>query len=231
MKNQLFIVCGLLCAAMAQAQEVERTAGGAKNYIRMQDATQEIRFYSDDIVRVIKYPARQMPEKKSYPVVMTPEKVNITYTEQGDGLSMKTANLEVVMDKNSGKVTFKDKDGNLLVQEKEFGTNFVPCKDGPHDSYRVSQRFMLQPDETIYGLGQQQTGKLNQRGQELMLRNENTRVCIPYITSEKGYGLYWDNPSPTVFSDTPQETSFNSEAGLMSDYYLIYLKSATALIR
>ena len=222
MKNQLFIVCGLLLAAMAQAQEVERTAGGAKNYIRMQDATQEIRFYSDDIVRVIKYPSTRMPEKKSYPVVMTPEKVDITYTDQGGGLSMKTANLEVVMDKNSGKVTFKDKDGNLLVQEKEFGTNFVPCKDGPHDSYRVSQRFMLQPDETIYGLGQQQTGKLNQRGQELMLRNENTRVCIPYITSEKGYGLYWDNPSPTVFSDTPQETSFNSEAGLMSDYYLIY---------
>ena len=97
------------------------------------------------------------------------------------------------------------------------------------DSYRVSQRFMLQPDETIYGLGQQQTGKLNQRGQELMLRNENTRVCIPYITSEKGYGLYWDNPSPTVFSDTPQETSFNSEAGLMSDYYLIYKETRLRL--
>lgn len=108
------------------------------------------------------------------------------------------------------------------MQEKEFGTNFIPCKDGPYDSYRVSQRFMMSPDETLYGLGQQQTGKLNQRDQELTLRNENTRVCIPYITSEKGYGIYWDNPSPTVFSDTPQETSFNSEVGYMSDYYFIY---------
>ena len=218
----MFILCGLTCAASLFAQEVQRTSNGATNFIHTQDVTEEVRFYAPDIVRIIKYPSRTLPEKKSYPVVKVPETVNISYSEQGDRLSMKTDYMEVVMDKKSGKISFKDAQGNLLVQEKEFGTNFIPRKDGPHDSYLVSQRFMLQPDETIYGLGQQQTGKLNQRGQELMLRNENTRVCIPYITSEKGYGIYWDNPSPTVFSDTPQETSFNSEAGLMSDYYFMY---------
>ena len=218
----MFILCGLTCAASLFAQDVQRTSNGATNFIHTQDVTDEVRFYAPDIVRIIKYPSRTLPEKKSYPVVKVPETVNISYSEQGDRLSMKTDYMEVVMDKKSGKISFKDAQGNLLVQEKEFGTNFIPRKDGPHDSYLVSQRFMLQPDETIYGLGQQQTGKLNQRGQELMLRNENTRVCIPYITSEKGYGIYWDNPSPTVFSDTPQETSFNSEAGLMSDYYFMY---------
>lgn len=218
----MFILCGLTCAASLFAQEVKRTSSGATNFIHTQDVTEEVRFYAPDIVRVIKYPSRTLPEKKSYPVVKVPETVNISYSEQDDRLSMKTDYMEVIMDKKSGKISFKDAQGNLLVQEKEFGTNFIPRKDGPHDSYLVSQRFMLQPDETIYGLGQQQTGKLNQRGQELMLRNENTRVCIPYITSEKGYGIYWDNPSPTIFSDTPQETSFNSEAGLMSDYYFMY---------
>lgn len=218
----MFILCGLTCAASLFAQEVKRTSNGATNFIHTQDVTEEVRFYAPDIVRIIKYPSRTLPEKKSYPVVKVPETVNISYSEQDDRLSMKTDYMEVVMDKKSGKISFKDAQGNLLVQEKEFGTNFIPRKDGPHDSYLVSQRFMLQPDETIYGLGQQQTGKLNQRGQELMLRNENTRVCIPYITSEKGYGIYWDNPSPTIFSDTPQETSFNSEAGLMSDYYFMY---------
>lgn len=218
----MFILCGLTCAASLFAQEVKRTSSGATNFIHTQDVTEEVRFYAPDIVRIIKYPSRTLPEKKSYPVVKVPETVNISYSEQDDRLSMKTDYMEVIMDKKSGKISFKDAQGNLLVQEKEFGTNFIPRKDGPHDSYLVSQRFMLQPDETIYGLGQQQTGKLNQRGQELMLRNENTRVCIPYITSEKGYGIYWDNPSPTIFSDTPQETSFNSEAGLMSDYYFMY---------
>ncbi len=222
MRKNMLILCGLACVASLFAQEVKRTSSGATIFIRTQDVTEEVRFYAPDIVRVIKYPSRTLPEKKSYPVVKVPETVNISYSEQDDRLSMKTDFMDVVMDKKSGKISFKDTQGNLLVQEKEFGTNFIPRKDGPHDSYLVSQRFMLQPDETIYGLGQQQTGKLNQRGQELMLRNENTRVCIPYITSEKGYGIYWDNPSPTVFSDTPQETSFNSEAGLMCDYYFMY---------
>ncbi len=222
MKKSIFVLCGLTCAASLTAQEVERTASGAVNYVRTQDLTEEVRFYAPDIVRIVKYPSRTLPEKKSYPVVKAPETVEIGYSEQGNLLSMATARMEVVMDKLSGKITFKDTQGNLLVQEKEFGANFVPRKDGPHDSYRVCQRFMLQPDEAVFGLGQQQTGKMDQRGQELMLRNENTRVCIPYIASEKGYGIYWDNPSPTLFSDTPQETSFDSEAGLMSDYYFMY---------
>ena len=222
MKKTLIALLSWAFATGLTAQNAERINGGAKCYIETQNMTEEVRFYSNDIVRIIKYPNHQMPDKKSYPVIKTPEAVDIAYTEQGDNLSMKTANMEVVMNKTTGKITFNDLQGRLLVQEKEYGTDLIPCKDGPHDSYRVSQRFMLQPDEIIYGLGQQQTGKLNQRNQELMLRNENTRVCIPYITSEKGYGLYWDNPSPTVFSDTPQETSFNSETGQMSDYYFIY---------
>ncbi len=222
MKKTAFIFCGLALATLLPAQEVERTAHGVKNFISAQDVTEEVCFYSPDIVRVIRYPSRVRPAKKSYSVVKAPGEAGIAYAEHNGQLSMKTRSMEVVMDKNTGKLTFRDAGGRLLVSEKEYGTNFIPCKDGPSDSYRVSQRFMLEPGETIYGLGQQQTGKMNQRDQELMLRNENMHVCIPYITSEKGYGIYWDNPSPTLFSDTPQETSFNSEAGLMGDYYFLY---------
>ena len=34
-------------------------------------------------------------------------------------------------------------------------------------SYNVRQAFLLDKDEVIYGLGQQQTGKVNQRNQKL----------------------------------------------------------------
>ncbi|MCQ5178386.1 hypothetical protein NE693_17460, partial [Faecalibacterium prausnitzii] len=72
-------------------------------------------------------------------------------------------------------------------------------------------------DEVIYGLGQQQTGKVNQRNQKLFLRNKNMSICIPFIHSVKGYGLYWDNYSPTTFTDNPQEMSFDSEVGDCAD--------------
>ena len=222
MRKIILTLVVMACISIVHAQEIKRTSEGITNFIQTQGLTEEVRFYSSDIVRVVKYPSRECPTKKNYAVVKTPEQINIVYAENDKEISMKTENMEVIMVKESGKLTFKDNKGNLLVQEKEYGTNFIPRKDGKSDSYRVSQRFMMEPNEFIYGLGQQQTGKMNQRNQELMLRNENTRVCIPYITSEKGYGIYWDNPAPTIFSDTPQETSFNSEVGLMSDYYFMY---------
>lgn len=218
----LLTVFCCICGWAINAQETTRTAQGLKNIIQEQGLSQEVIFYSPDIVRVIAYPGQSRPEKKSYPVVLSPEEVKLDYTDNGNILSMKTSCMEVRVNKQTGKIAYYDLNGNLLLQEKEFGINFIPRQDGPNKSYRVSQRFLLDTDEIIYGLGQQQDGRMNQRGQELYLFNENTKVSIPYITSEKGYGLYWDNPSPTTFSDTPMETSFNSETGLMSDYYFIY---------
>lgn len=82
----------------------------------------------------------------------------------------------------------------------------------------------------FFGLGQQQSGLFNQRNLRLELRNVNMNICIPFVHSEKGYGLYWDNQSPTCFTDNPQEMSFDSEVGLCADYYLIYGGNAEEVI-
>lgn len=63
---------------------------------------------------------------------------------------------------------------------------------------------------------------MNHRNQQIHLSNGNTNICIPYFTSEKGYGVYWDNPGISDFSDTPYATSFSSQVGLCSDYYFLY---------
>ena len=66
MRKTLLTFYGLACMACLHAQEVTRTAEGAKNFIRTQDVTEEIRFYSDDIVRVIKVPRTpKCPTKKA----------------------------------------------------------------------------------------------------------------------------------------------------------------------
>lgn len=86
----------------------------------------------------------------------------------------------------------------------------------------ISQSFILDEDEVIYGLGQHQNGKMNQRGQRLVLEQNNMEIAIPYFTSVKGYGVYWDTYSITTFDDTPMGTSFKSEAGEAIDYYFLY---------
>ena len=90
-------------------------------------------------------------------------------------------------------------------------------------THEVSQGFLLDQDEAIYGLGQQQDGFMNQRNQRLVLDQNNMLVAIPYFASTKGYGLFWDNYSRTVFLDTPSSgTTFTSDAGDCVDYYFLY---------
>lgn len=98
--------------------------------------------------------------------------------------------------------------------------------------YRIEQDFRLADDEAIYGLGQLRDVYMNQRGrQNIVLWNHNTYIAIPYFTSEKGYGLYWDNAGKTYFNDIvasknngnqPSCTSFTSEVGTCADYYFMY---------
>ncbi len=213
----------VLClGATAWSQTFEKTDYGVRFQTAQPVLNGEIRFYAPSIVRVVKYPSEEMPEKKSYPVIMMPRKMEIGYEQNGDELSMTTEVMAVSLSLSTGKVVYKDKQGKVLLQEKESGTNFIPRRDVARDAYTVSQVFLLQPDEIIYGLGQRQSGAMNHRNQQIQLLNGNTNICIPYFTSEKGYGLYWDNPGISNFSDTPYETSFSSQAGLCSDYYFLY---------
>ena len=86
----------------------------------------------------------------------------------------------------------------------------------------VTQSFILDEDEFIYGLGQHQSGLMNQRGQRLNLEQNNMEIAIPYFASVKGYGVYWDSYSITRFDDTRMGTSFTSEASEAVDYYFLY---------
>ena len=222
MKRTLSVLIPLIICFMATAQTLEKAPSGIKLYIEAQNITEEISFYDDQIVRVVKYPGKERPQKKSYSVIMDSQATDFSISESDGNVLLTTAGMQVIVNEKTGKLAFRCPDGGALLEEKEYGADFVPCMDGPSRSFKVSQDFRLERGEVIYGLGQQQTGLMSQRNQELMLRNENTRVCIPYITSEKGYGVYWDNPSPTVFTDTEQNTSFESSAGHMVDYYFMY---------
>ena len=92
------------------------------------------------------------------------------------------------------------------------------------------QAFVLDKDEAIYGLGQQQQGKMVQRNLKLNMVQGNTDDYVPFFLSVKGYGLFWDNYSPTVFEDNPESTSFKSDVGDCIDYYFMYGGSADGVI-
>ena len=212
--GRVVVLLGVWVAIAAQASVprdfpfVERTVGGTTIYVH---------FLADNIVRVQKYKEGERPGKKSYAVVMSPDDVWArAHHEEGlTGLSSGT--LYVTIDEHTGQVTFYHQSQVLL---REGSSLLMP---------RVSQTWMLEGEEDIFGLGQLRDTTMSMRGREFEIWNRNTYTSIPYFTSEKGYGLYWDNAGRSWFSSKTdadggksQKVTFTSETGQMADYYFMY---------
>ena len=187
--------------------------------------TCEVTVYSPEIVRVVKYPLGGVgaAQKKSYSVVMEPQPVLVKRSETEMAVVLNTGKMAVSIDKTTGDVTFIDPvTGETLLQEG--GTTFEPRPAGDVDEgrYKVSQRWHPEPDEFLYGMGQRQDPDLSIRGKQIHLWNENMHIYIPFFCSEKGYGLYWDNPGMSDFEDTVDATVLTSEVADCSDLYFLY---------
>ena len=202
-----FIVCCLLTATQLQAAKKVTPKGETKvvNGVSIQ-AT----WYSDDIVRIVKYPGTgAAPEKKSYSVVLTPGRAA-------------NPNVQVRIDDATGLVTFLNNDGEVLLSETGAPMLAPRSDEVNKGKLRIAQRWQLQEDEDIYGLGQLRDEAMSWRGRDMELWNHNTYIAIPYITSSRGYGLYWDNAGKSRFTDNSEGMQFQSEVSPCIDYYFIY---------
>lgn len=133
---------------------------------------------------------------------------------------MKSNELTALLDLESGELKFLSPRGKILLGEKGSAV-FSPVSDAGTPALRVRQDFLLDKDEAIYGLGNLENGQLSQRGVTRTLMPGNVEDGIPVIQSVKGYGVIWDNYSPTLFSDTENLTTFESEVGEGVDYYFM----------
>jgi len=209
-------------------QQYQKTANGVKTSV--DGIAIEVQFFTPKIVRILKSPEGSSFTKQSLSVIKTPETVSLTVSEQNGILTTRTDAVVVDINLQTGRLSFRNTDGLNLLAEKDYGIQFTPLKDVSKNTFVVRQAFRLDKDEPVYGLGQQQNGKLNQRNQKVFLRQDNTKVCIPFFQSIKGYGVFWDNYSATTFTDNAQETSFDSETGDCADYYFMLGGNADAVI-
>ncbi len=220
MKKVLF---GLIIMAMtiveSRSQSFEKTGHGLKSVINAVNV--EIQFCTPSTVRVMKWPMGRSFAKESLSVITSPQQVVYSVKQQGDYALLKSKELLVLLNLKTGAISFQSPDSRELLMEKEGGSGFREFDDNGNKTYSVSQAFMLDKDEAIYGLGQQQQGKMVQRNLQLRMVQGNTDDYIPFFQSVKGYGLFWDNYSPTIFEDSPEGTTFTSEVADGIDYYFM----------
>ncbi len=179
----------------------------------------ELVWYGADIVRVRRYRGDR-PAGKSFAVVAAPAKPQAIESEKTEGgMRITGGNIAVTIDA-SGVLDFFYH-GRLLLKEKPGSFN-LPRNSlpNPADRYGAEQGFELSADEGLYGLGQFPDGVMNWRGHKATLIHGNVTVVVPFIVSTNGWGLLWDNPSHTEFSDDDGGMRFWSEVGDGVDYYL-----------
>ena len=91
---------------------------------------------------------------------------------------------------------------------------------GSGELFKIEVRFRPEKDEMFFGLGQQRHGRLDHKGSVIELKHLNTRVSIPFVLSNRGYGFLWNNPAIGRVELGNHATRWVAEATPQIDYWV-----------
>jgi alpha-D-xyloside xylohydrolase len=136
------------------------------------------------------------------------------------GLSIKTPGGSTLLDMRGWEMSvpnYKDGNHNILNERRPA--------DDPY--FQVGATFAAPKDEHYYGLGQNQEGYFDRRGRVVRCAHDynapgGQSVCVPFVVTNKGYGILWDNPSrTTVAFAIANSTKWTSDVGQRVSFFVI----------
>lgn len=148
----------------------------------------------------------QMPGE-DWVLEMEPEKAIADIRIEKDYAAIKNGKIEARISRY-GKLTFYNQKGEVLLDEylrnrldvfadycSALEVEAREFKPIPGGDYHLSMRFVSNPEEKIYGMGQYQQPYLNLKGADLELAQRNSQASVPFAISSLGYGFLWNNPA------------------------------------
>ncbi len=123
-------------------------------------------------------------------------------TSNAATVTLTTTKLVVTVNRQDGAVRFADRSGHTVLAEVPGAHTLAPANVQGENTFHVQQRWQADANESLYGLGERQEGKLDIKGYDFDLWQRNTFVAMPVVMSSRGYGILWDNTSYTKFGDT-----------------------------
>lgn len=221
---QAIVAALCLTACSSGYKSVE---GGIEVKTTKTSETVRLQVMSDRIVRVTAVNSNEIKPNESLIIVPQQNKTKFSVDENDAYITLRTKALDVVVNSDDGKVTFKDKDGNVILGED--GRSYKPFDDSGKPALSVRQKWNADDNEAYYGLGQHQADEFNYRGKNEELYQYNTKVSIPMIVSSKHYGILWDNYSYSKYGDERDYSQLgavfnlydkNGEAGALTGTYI-----------
>ena len=222
MKNLRTLMTGALSLVVATLMAADYTVNGNFVTIPVKNAKAggakvvRLQVINDNIIRVQATSEDALPQKQSLMIVEQKAQPKFDVKEDDDKVIVKAQNVEARVDEESGRVTFYDVNGKELLKESKDGKQFknftvpereygikggAPLTEEMKHGLQWQMKFDSPDDEAFYGLGQHQSEEFNMKGKNEDLFQYNTKVSIPFVLSNKNYGILWDSYSYCRFGN------------------------------
>ena len=181
----------------------------------------------DRIIHVTALDDPKRAQLASLVVIAPPPAGVFVTTNTQETVTVRTAKLVAHVSLQTGLVTFQKPRGQLTLVQSE--ATIAPVTIEEKSYVATLARFNPGTDEAFYGLGQHQNGQMNLNGEDVLLAQHNMDVAVPFVVSDRNYGLLWDNVSITRFGNPKPYALFgrdldlrtlDGKSGLTTNYYV-----------
>ena len=205
-KNTLFSLLVALVLTSCGGSDVQKLSDGIIVNIAQEQPTDvrkvRLQVMGDKLIRVSATPENKFSDRESLIIVPQEEGASFQVEDAETSVSVTTSEIRAIVDKGTGEVKFTDLEGRVILAENQGGgKTFTPIEVEGKKQYSVRQVFESPEDEAFYGLGQHQADEFNYKGKNEELFQYNTKVSVPFVVSNKGYGLLWDSYSLARFGN------------------------------
>ena len=141
-----------------------------------------------------------------------------------------------------GVITFF-RDGEMILREhyrnygpsvtkeshclKNVSREWIPWLGG---DYKLTVRFEPNDGEKIFGMGQYQQPYMDMKGCVLDLKQQNSQTTVPFMVTNRGYGLLWNNPAVGQVRFGKNITEWRADCCKDMDYWITVADDPRALL-
>jgi alpha-D-xyloside xylohydrolase len=176
-------------------------ADGLEVRLTMGNGLLQLRPMLDGAIRV-RFSDGKTPEVPSLSLVEKSRTPKFKLVRGKDAVVVRTSKMSASVNRNTGDITFLDAKGQILLEEAPGSRRFKKATIQGEPTFAVEQGFVSPPGEYIFGSGQFQDDQLNIRDLPRRLIQVNMQISIPFLLSNRGYGLLWHNNGLTDLNPT-----------------------------
>ncbi|HUV01363.1 MAG TPA: TIM-barrel domain-containing protein [Bacteroidales bacterium] len=207
MKKLLFLSAAALLFISCSQTTWEKTDNGVVVRLNSKNTgvpkLMKLEVITDEIIHVIAAPVNKLSDEKSLCVIDGSSTFpDFAVRQVIDTLILSTSGLKAKVLLASGQILFCDENDRIILKERHGGgKSFAPVSVEGMNGFSTGQIFESPDNEAFYGLGQHQSEEFNYKGLNESLYQYNTKVSVPFVVSNRNYGILWDNYSLTKFGD------------------------------